>query len=72
VRHSPDAQEESVDRATAYIVLVGHQAVPAGLFGLRCGSCGQRWPCRWREQALDELTGDIPLTVSVLRQWSER
>jgi hypothetical protein len=61
-----------VDRATAYIVLVRHQPVPAGLFGLRCGSCGSRWPCERREQALNELTGETPLTASVLRQWSER
>jgi hypothetical protein len=56
-----------VDRATAYIMLVGHQPVPAGLRGIRCGTCGARWPCEPREQALDELTGAVPLTAGVRR-----
>jgi hypothetical protein len=33
--------------------------------------CGARWPCEPREQALDELTGAVPLTAGVRRDCLE-
>lgn len=59
-------------RAAAYLVLVGHQPVPAGLRGLRCSHCDRRWPCEARESALDELTGDVPLSGGVFGRGERR